>query len=178
MKTQRIFAIIAAIAMIMLSSCKGNIDDISSTQDSIEKIVSFTDDSNEISPNQKEEKTMDNYITIKVGQNTLAAVLEDNDAGNALAELLKQGDLTISASNYGGFEKVCSLGKNLPKNDKYTTTQAGDIMLYNGNQIVIFYGQNSWSYTKLGKVINAEQKDLEKILSGKENKITISAADK
>lgn len=55
-------------------------------------------------------------------------------------------------SDYAGFEKVGSLGRSLPTSNSQTTTQSGDIVLYNGDQIVIFYASNSWSYTRLGKI--------------------------
>ncbi|MCM1560558.1 MAG: cyclophilin-like fold protein [Butyrivibrio sp.] len=113
-------------------------------------------------------------LYIKVGENTLTAVLEDNESAEALKELLAGEPLTISASNYGGFEKVCSLGAKLPRNDSQTTTHAGDICLYNGNQIVIFYGSNSWAYTRLGRVSDVDEADLETILSGEETEITLS----
>ena len=45
-----------------------------------------------------------------------------------------------------------ALGQDLPTSDRQTTTRAGDIVLYQGNQIVIFYGSNAWSYTRLGKI--------------------------
>ena len=67
-------------------------------------------------------------------------------------ELLEEQPLTIQMQNYGGFEKVGSLGESLPASDQQTTTQPGDIVLYQGDQIVIFYGSNSWSYTRLGRV--------------------------
>ncbi|MCM1179890.1 MAG: cyclophilin-like fold protein [Clostridium sp.] len=115
-----------------------------------------------------------NQISIKVGENTMTAVLEDNESAKALKELLADEPLTIAASNYGGFEKVCSLGRALPSNDSRTTTHAGDICLYNSNQIVIFYGSNSWAYTKLGKIADLDESELEKILSGEETEITLS----
>lgn len=115
-----------------------------------------------------------NEIYIKVGEVTLTVALEDNESVEALKELLSDGALTISASNYGGFEKVCSLGTELPRKDSQTTTHAGDICLYNGNQIVIFYGSNSWAYTRLGKVSNMDGAELEAVLSGKETEIMLS----
>lgn len=122
----------------------------------------------------EEDEVETNEIYIKVGEDTLTAVLEDNESANALKELLADGLLTISASNYGGFEKVCSLGTSLPRNDSQTTTHAGDICLYNGSQIVIFYDSNSWAYTRLGKVSDADKSELEKVLSGEETEITLS----
>ncbi|MCM1048870.1 MAG: cyclophilin-like fold protein [Clostridiales bacterium] len=115
-----------------------------------------------------------NQIYIKVGENILTATLEDNESTEALKELLADSPLTITASNYGGFEKVCSLGTELPRNDSQITTSARDICLYNGNQIVIFYGSNSWAYTRLGKISDIDNSELEKILSGKETEITLS----
>lgn len=122
-----------------------------------------------------EENVMEtNELYIKIGGNTLTAVLEDNRSAAALKELLAEKPLTISASNYGGFEKVCALGASLPRNDSRTTTDAGDICLYSGDQIVIFYGSNSWSYTRLGKISGADSSELKRILSGSETELTLS----
>ena len=106
---------------------------------------------------KKDESEMSqNVIYLSAGNETFAVALEDNDAANALMKLLQNGSVTISLNDYGGFEKVGALGTDLPADDAYTTTQAGDIVLYQGNQIVIFYGSNSWSYTRLGKINETE----------------------
>lgn len=99
-----------------------------------------------------QEKPMSESITklkIEVGGHSFTATLEQNAATAALVDMLP---LTISMSDYSGFEKVGSLGASLPTSNAQTTTQTGDIVLYNGNQIVIFYGSNSWSYTRLAHV--------------------------
>ena len=98
--------------------------------------------------------------------------LEDNSAAKALMDKLKMGDVTIHAEDYGGFEKVGDLGFSLPRSDKYITTSAGDIVLYDGDEISLFYNSNSWSYTKLGKVQNI--KDLKKILGTGDVKLVLS----
>ena len=116
----------------------------------------------------------EDQIRITVGEQSFIVRLEDNESAAALRELLISGDRTISASNYGGFEKACQLGMSLPRNDDQTTTSAGDVMLYSGNQIVIFYGSNSWAYTRLGKVEDLTADELEQILSGSETEITLS----
>ena len=67
-------------------------------------------------------------------------------------ELLAQGPLTIEMEDYGGFEKVGPLGTTLPRNDTSITTQPGDVILYQGNQITIYYGTNSWSFTRLARI--------------------------
>ncbi|MCM1234359.1 MAG: cyclophilin-like fold protein [Ruminococcus flavefaciens] len=126
---------------------------------------------------ETEDDTVEtDQLTIKVGESTLTAVLEENESAEALKELLADGPITISASNYGGFEKVCSLGAELPSNDSRTMTHAGDICLYNGNQIVIFYGSNSWAYTRLGEISDADASELETVLSGEETEVTLSLA--
>lgn len=91
-------------------------------------------------------------MNVKIGNATFTATLEDNDATRELVKMMKQQPISINMSDYSGFEKVGSLGKSLTTNDKQTTTTAGDIVLYMGNQIVMFYGSNSWSYTRIGKI--------------------------
>lgn len=91
-------------------------------------------------------------LQIEAGGSTFTAALEDNEAVNAFVEMLEEGPVEIEMSEYGGFEKVGSLGTSLPASNSQMTTQAGDIVLYNSSQIVMFYGSNSWSYTKLAEV--------------------------
>lgn len=127
-------------------------------------------------PQNEEEPMNTNQLYIRVGENVLTAVLEDSPSADALKELLADDPLTISAANYGGFEKVCALGTALPRNDSQTTTQAGDICLYNGDQIVIFHGSNSWAYTRLGRILDTDASELQRILNGPETEITLSLA--
>ena len=91
-------------------------------------------------------------INVQIGDSTFIAILEENEAVDALVEMMEQGPVTIQMSDYSGFEKVGPLGTSLPTSNQQTTTQAGDIVLYQGNQIVMFYGSNSWSYTRLGHI--------------------------
>lgn len=102
--------------------------------------------------NVKEEETMDRKMIVEVGGKHFTATLEDNKAADTLAEMMQEDPVTIQMSDYGGFEKVGDLGTELPTSNRQATTRAGDIVLYQGNQIVIFYGSNSWSYTRLGRI--------------------------
>lgn len=120
----------------------------------------------------KEEKI--DMIKIKINNNVLEVKLEDNEATKSLVEKLKEEDITINAKEYGGFEKIGNLGFSLPKNDKNITTTAGDIVLYQGNQISLFYNSNSWSYTKIGKVKNVSVAELEKILGSGDVTLVLS----
>ena len=103
-------------------------------------------------------------ITSESGNHTLTATLTDNSSAVAFYELLKKGPVTISMHDYGNFEKVGSLGKTLPRNDTQITTCAGDIILYQGNQITIYYDKNSWNFTRLGRVDGKTQAELKQIL--------------
>ena len=107
-------------------------------------------------------------ITSDSGKSELTATLVDNSSAVAFYELLKKGPLTVDMHDYGSFEKVGPLGTKLPRNDTQITTQAGDIILYQGNQITIYYDTNSWNFTRLGKVDGVTQAELKKIL-GKGN---------
>ena len=88
------------------------------------------------------------------GKSELTATLVDNSSATAFYELLKKGPLTVDMHDYGNFEKVGPLGTTLPRNDTQITTTAGDIILYQGNQITIYYDTNSWNFTRLGKVLS------------------------
>ena len=91
-------------------------------------------------------------ITSESGNHTLTATLADNSSAVAFYEELQKAPVTVKMHDYGSFEKVGSLPKSLPRNDKQITTKAGDIILYQGNQITIYYDTNSWNFTCLGKV--------------------------
>ena len=91
-------------------------------------------------------------MKVQVGDTIFSATLEENVAVSALVDMMRESPVVLQMSDYSGFEKVGSLGTSLPASNSQTTTQAGDIVLYNGNQIVAFYGSNSWSYTRLGHI--------------------------
>lgn len=126
----------------------------------------------EIEKKSKEIPVVTEEIMISVGENTFALEPADSVAFSELKELLREGDIHMPASNYGGFEKVCKLGKSITREDKQITTTPGDVMLYNGNQIVIFYGSNSWAYTPIGK-LHDTQEMLEKAFSGDESEVIL-----
>lgn len=98
---------------------------------------------------------------------------EDNEAVAALKEAVKINPLTIQMSMYGGFEQVGSLGMTLPRNDTRITTSPGDVILYSGNQLVVFYGSNTWSYTRLGHITDKSQQELTQLLSNGNVTITL-----
>ena len=114
-------------------------------------------------------------MTMKIGESSVQVDWEDNESVEALKSLAEKGDITIQMSMYGGFEQVGSLGESLPRNDKQTTTNSGDIVLYSGDQIAVFYGSNSWAYTRLGHISDKDESQMEELLSNGDETVTISA---
>ncbi len=112
----------------------------------------------------KEEVSKVDMIQIKVNNKILNVKLEDNSSAKAFVEKLKQGDIIVNAHEYGNFEKVGPLGFSLPTNDTRITTTPGDLILYQGNQITLYYDTNTWNFTKLGKVQNISKEELKNIL--------------
>ncbi len=117
----------------------------------------------------KEDESQEDNIAEKdmrlyINDEELSVAWEDNESVEALKEMVSEEPLVIEMSMYGGFEQVGSIGQSLPRNDKQTTTDVGDIVLYSGNQIVVFYGSNSWSYTRLGHIEDRTKKELTQLL--------------
>ncbi len=110
-----------------------------------------------------DKKSMSEFI-IEVNNRELIVKAENNSSSSALLEKLKEGNITINASDYNNFEKVGELGFNLPTNDKQITTKPGDVILYQGNNICLYYNTNSWNFTKLGEVTNVDSNELKNIL--------------
>lgn len=84
--------------------------------------------------------------------NRMAASLVGNSSTEALVDILKESDIVYTANDYGGFEKVGNIGHSLPRNDEYIDTSAGDVILYQGSSICLYYGNNSWSFTRIGRI--------------------------
>ncbi len=112
-------------------------------------------------------------MIMKIGETPVQVVWEENESVEALKALASDAPLTVQMSMYGGYEQVGSIGQNLPRDDKQTTTKSGDIVLYSGNQMVVFYGSNSWAYTRLGHITDKNEKELKSLLGDRDITITI-----
>ena len=110
------------------------------------------------------DESMDGMIKIKINDEVFDVELENNSATEELVKELEKGNITVNATEYGGFEKVGDLGLSLPTSDENINTSPGDIVLYQGNQISLFYSSHSWSYTKLGKIENIDSNQLKEVL--------------
>ena len=113
-------------------------------------------------------------LKIHVNDTTFTATLEENSSAKAFAEFLAQGDMTLDMRDYGSFEKVADLPRSFPRNDKQIDTDAGDIILYQGNSITIYYDKNSWNFTRLARIDNVNKKRLQQILGQGNVKVTFS----
>ncbi|MCI9289863.1 MAG: hypothetical protein HFF23_10310 [Oscillospiraceae bacterium] len=116
----------------------------------------------------------DGMLNIAVNKTVLTAALADNSSARALAELLADGPLSVEMRDYNRMEKVGPLGADLPANDEWIDAQAGDLILYQGNQLVIYYGVNSWSLTRLGRIEGVGAGELRDILGGGDVRVTLS----
>lgn len=123
----------------------------------------------------KEETTVaETEMKMFINDTPVTVEWEDNESVASLKESVKNNPLMIQMSMYGGFEQVGALGITLPRNDTRITTQPGDVILYSGNQMVVFYGSNTWGYTRLGRISDKTQDELTKLLSKGSVTITIT----
>ena len=121
------------------------------------------------------EEVTEGELHFKIGNTEVSVDWESNNSVKALIKLVELEPLEIEMSMYGGFEQVGSLGTSLPRDDKQITTKAGDIVLYSGNQIVVFYGSNSWAYTRLGRITDKTASELTDLLGNGNVTLTISS---
>ena len=121
----------------------------------------------------KEQTTM-NKMHITIDGQTQRVTLEDNAAARKLVEKLQQAPVTVTLNSSGGFEIWGALGFSLPTSDQQTMAQPGDVILYNGSNICLFYGANSWSYTRLGKIDGLSESELCAFLKAGESNISVT----
>ncbi len=116
-------------------------------------------------------------MKLTVNGTEFTATLADNSSAQALAAMLADGPVTIAMRDYDNFEKVGDLGRRLPTNDEQITTEAGDLILYQGNAFVIYYAPNSWNFTRLGHIDNVDAARLKEILAAGDVSVTLALTD-
>ena len=114
---------------------------------------------------------------IHVGDTAWTVIPADNSSAEAFMALLAEGDVTIDMRDYGNFEKVGGLGTSLPTNDTSITTQPGDVILYQGNAITIYYDVNTWSFTRLGKIANVSEDEMRAVLGAGDVSVRFSLSE-
>lgn len=161
---KKVLSILLLVSLLLsLVSCSKEVQ--TTTQENPEEQNEDVDNSSpqeeEKVENTQEENKM---IFAYVGDKVLQIEPESNSSAEAFITLLEEGDIIVSMSDYGGFEKVGSLGTSLPTNDESITTEPGDVILYQGNQITIYYDTNTWNFTRLGRVKDLSQDELMAVL--------------
>lgn len=149
-------------------------EDSPSEETQIEAAESSFPDRKETGVIMTSEEIVEKALHLYINEKEIAVTWENNESVEALIGLAEENPITVQMSMYGGFEQVGSLGSRLPSNDVQTTTSAGDIVLYSSSQIVIFYGSNSWAYTRLGKAADQTAAQMADLLGNGNVTVTIS----
>ena len=139
------------LAVLGLSAC-GNSEVLTDTPAPPDQAVVSPQETAQPQPVESTPSQEEPALKITVGEYELLATFEDNSSAEEFKQLLAQGPVTIEMEDYGGFEKVGPLGTTLTRNDTQITTQPGDVILYQGNQITIYYATNSWNFTRLARI--------------------------
>lgn len=145
----RKYLLFLCVCILFLTGCVANTGEISK-ESALNEILS-------------KEGSME--PSMKIDDTSIDVEWENNDTVKELKEELKKGSLTIQLSKYSDFEQIGELGKTYSSSDKRLTTEVGNIMLYSGNKIVVFYGENTWKYTRIGKIKNLSKEEIKRLLS-------------
>ena len=177
----KIFAVLLiAVCCILFSACNSERSETETTAVTATQPITNTITEAQKQETQTQSIEQTEYIEetaalqMTIGDTPVSVDWEDNESLQALKKLCSNQPLIIQMSMYGGFEQVGSIGTDLPQNDVSTTTSSGDIVLYSGNQMVVFYGCNTWAYTRLGHITDKTQAELTELLSNGNVTITLS----
>ena len=173
MKHKKMFVLvlITVVTVLLIGCGQGNTDTLSDKDTTQEEVIELD------SVEQTVEEETEKMLQLKISDTIVEVAWEENESVEALRKLCSSEPLTIQMSMYGGFEQVGSIGTSLPRNDVQTTTSAGDIVLYSGNQMVVFYGSNSWAYTRLGHITDQDTAGMTQLLGNGDVVITVSLED-
>lgn len=183
-----LFVLIPALILLFVTGCTG----ASRTKPTASEDSGFTEETRLPAATEAPSETeatelhstepeatggLDRLYYAHVNGKVLKILAAENSSADAFLDLLKTGDVTIEMHDYGSFEKVGPLGTTLPRNDEQITTEPGDVILYQGNQVTIYYDLNSWSFTRLGKVQDLSQEELKEILGNGDAAVTFSLSE-
>lgn len=155
----RKYLLLLCVCILFLTGCVANTGGNSKDSASVEK------DNLEVMQEEisNDESAME--ISMKIDDLSIDVEWENNNTVKELKKELKKGELTIQLYKYSDFEQVGELGKTYSSSDRRVTAEVGDIMLYSGNKIVVFYGENTWEYTRIGKIKNLGEDEIKRLLS-------------
>ena len=184
----RISALLLALMLLLLTGCSstgpaetGALTESGSAEETTLPTVTEPASKNEASEPYSTKSSLpegtDRMFYAHVNGKVLKILAAENSSADAFLDLLKSGDVPVEMHDYGSFEKVGSLGTTLPRNDEQITTEPGDVILYQGDQITIYYDVNNWSFTRLGKVQDLSQAELKDILGSGNVTVTFSLSE-
>ena len=184
----RISALLLALMLLLLTGCSstgpaetGALTESGSAEETTLPTVTEPASENEASEPYSTKSSLpegtDRMFYAHVNGKVLKILAAENSSADAFLDLLKSGDVTVEMHDYGSFEKVGPLGTTLPRNDEQITTEPGDVILYQGDQITIYYDVNNWSFTRLGKVQDLSQAELKDILGSGNVTVTFSLSE-
>lgn len=155
---RRISIVTAIILFVLLLGCESRnaVIENQSTFDTVSDSEMYNTESYDSVQSVTEESNSEQILKIEVNGNILYADFEDNSSAKELKEKLLSGSITIDMHDYGSFEKVGDLPFTLVTNDEQITTEAGDIILCQGDKLTIYYDESTWSFTKVAKIRNAD----------------------
>jgi len=136
---------VLCLLLILLSGCSDSNAGAKQEEDKAETVQTYDDEEN-------------TEMKLTINETEVPVTWEDNDSLRAIMDMISDQPLSIQMSMYGGFEQVGELGQSIIRDDRQITTSPGDIVLYAGNSIVVFYGSNSWAYTRLGHIDLSEER--------------------
>lgn len=173
------FSIIAAM-LLALTTCSGKGAEETaaektaplSTSGVIAEPVNGAESSTEADELVPENSAVPVYI--RIGDTVLTVLPSGNSSADALIALLERGDIVLDMRDNGGFEKIAKLERSLPTNDIPLAAEPGDLILYNGNTVCLYYGENMYSLTRLGKILNTDEETLRSLLGDGDVSITFS----
>ena len=165
----RIITLVLVVMILLLSGC-------GAAEQTGHSAPEETDSASETIVPESTEGT-NRMFYAHVNGSVLSVLAADNSSADAFIDLLKAGDVTVDMRDYGSFEKVGPLGTTIPRNDEQITTEPGDVILYQGDQVTVYYDVNSWSFTRLGKVQRVSQAELKEILGDGDVTVTFSLSE-
>ncbi|MDE6743332.1 MAG: hypothetical protein K2J95_05600 [Lachnospiraceae bacterium] len=159
--------VLAAVITVVFAACENTAESVHEEQtQETQTQREETQEEQTISVSMDEDYQIGDESEMKlyINDQEIPVIWEDNETVSELMEQAEVADITVQMSMYSDNEQVGPLGKDYTRDDKQTTTHNGDIVLYSGNQIVVFYGSNSWAYTRLGKM-DISQDEVNELLS-------------
>ncbi len=153
------------ISMIQSDSRSEEVEEYESETETVQKRETQTaaQPTEDVRENEEQEVT-EMKMKVQVGESVFTATLAENSSVDALRELMADEPLTLNMSDYANMEKTADLGVTLPQNNEQMNTQAGDIILYQGRTLTIYYNTNSWSLTPIGKIDDVDAEELREAL--------------